>query len=155
MQAAGPVEFFDDRARLLRLVTRLTRQHEQGRERPWAVADAPADYIAAMLNGIGFVFIARLADVKPEYEAQARIQSLWVAIAVAVFVAVLVLVPDVRVFERYRYTALVLGLAFLLLPLAPIIGESRGGGRLWIVVGPLSFQPSEVAKVLLVAFFAS
>lgn len=118
-------------------------------------ADATLLPLAAMLNGLGFVFIARLADVRPEYEAQARIQSLWVAIAVGVFVAVLVLVPDVRVFERYRYTALILGLGFLLLPLAPVIGESRGGGRLWIALGPLSFQPSEVAKVLLVAFFAS
>ena len=77
------------------------------------------------------------------------------AIAVAVFVAVLAFVPDIRVFERYRYTALLLGLAFLLLPLVPVIGQTRGGGRLWVAVGPLSFQPSEVAKVLLVAFFAS
>ena len=111
--------------------------------------------LAAMLNGLGFVFIARLADVRPAYAAQARIQSVWVAIAVAVFVAVLAFVPDIRVFERYRYTALLLGLAFLLLPLVPVIGQTRGGGRLWVAVGPLSFQPSEVAKVLLVAFFAS
>lgn len=52
VQAAGPVEFYDDRERLLRLVTRLTERHEHSREQPWAVSDAPADYIKAMLNGI-------------------------------------------------------------------------------------------------------
>jgi cell division protein FtsW (lipid II flippase) len=31
---------------------------------------------------------------------------------------------------------------------------SRGGGRLWVAIGPLSFEPNEVAKVLLVALFA-
>jgi peptidoglycan glycosyltransferase len=120
-------------------------------------ADATLLPLAAMLNGIGFVFIARLADVpgREDYAAQARIQSLWVAIGVAVFIATLVVIRDVRVFERYRYTVLLLGLFFLLLPLAPGIGESRGGGRLWVALGTLSFQPSEVAKVLLVAFFAA
>ena len=43
----------------------------------------------------------------------------------------------------------------MLLPLFPVIGQSRGGGRLWVGIGPLSFEPSEIAKVLLVAFFAA
>lgn len=111
--------------------------------------------LAAMLNGIGFVFIARLADVNKDYRAQARLESVWVAIGVAVFVLTLVIVRDIRIFERYRYTALLLGVAFLLLPLAPKVGQSRGGGRLWVTLGPFSFEPSEIAKVLLVAFFAA
>ena len=86
-------------------------------------ADATLLPLAAMLNGIGFVMIARLADVNKDYAAQARIQSLWVAIGVGVFVLTLIVVRDVRVFERYRYTALLLGIAFLLLPLAPGIGR--------------------------------
>ena len=52
VQAAGRIEFHDDRERLLRLVTRLTERHEAGRDVPWAVSDAPSDYISAMLNGI-------------------------------------------------------------------------------------------------------
>jgi cell division protein FtsW (lipid II flippase) len=118
-------------------------------------ADGTLLPLVAMLNGIGFVFIARLADVRKDYAAQARIQSLWVAIGVGVFVLTLVFVRDIRIFERYKYTALLLGLLFLLLPLAPAIGEARGGGRLWVRFGTLSFEPSEIAKVLLVAFFAA
>lgn len=118
-------------------------------------ADGTLLPIAAMLNGIGFVMIARLAGGGKDYAQQARIQSVWVTIGIAVFVVTLIVVRDVRVFARYRYIALLLGLIFMLLPLAPGIGQSRGGGRLWVGLGPLSFEPSEIAKVLLVAFFAA
>ena len=46
------VEFFDDADRLLNVVTRLTSLHEQTRAVPWAVTDAPADFIKAQLRGI-------------------------------------------------------------------------------------------------------
>lgn len=48
----GPVEFFDDGERLLDVVTRLTNRHEESRAAPWAVGDAPADYIALLLRKI-------------------------------------------------------------------------------------------------------
>ena len=62
IHAYGPIEFFDDPDRLLALVTRLTQSHEGKRAAPWAVSDAPADYIRARLKGIvGFEMpIARL-----------------------------------------------------------------------------------------------
>ncbi|KMO41944.1 transcriptional regulator [Methylobacterium variabile] len=52
VHAYGPAEFFDDPARLLAVVTRLTERHEGARPAPWAVADAPADFVAAQLRGI-------------------------------------------------------------------------------------------------------
>jgi transcriptional regulator len=52
VHAHGVVRFFEDRARLLDVVTRLTERHEAGRAHPWAVADAPPDYVEAMLGGI-------------------------------------------------------------------------------------------------------
>ena len=118
-------------------------------------ADGTLLPLAAMLNGIGFVMIARLAGAGRDYPQQARAQSVWVTIGIGVFVVTLIVVRDVRIFERYRYIALLLGIGFMLLPLAPVIGQSRGGGRLWVGLGPLSFEPNEVAKVLLVAFFAA
>ena len=62
VHAHGPVTFFDDRDRLLDIVTRLTKLHEGRRAAPWAVTDAPADYIETMLKAIvGFeIPIARL-----------------------------------------------------------------------------------------------
>lgn len=58
----GTVDFFQDADRLLDLVTKLTDRHETRRAEPWAVSDAPPDYIQAHLKGIiGFELpIARL-----------------------------------------------------------------------------------------------
>ncbi|MBR1272438.1 FMN-binding negative transcriptional regulator [Bradyrhizobium sp. AUGA SZCCT0222] len=52
VHAYGPVEFFVEPERLLDAVTRLTNKQEGSRAKPWAVADAPADFIAAQLRGI-------------------------------------------------------------------------------------------------------
>jgi len=62
IHAAGPITFFDDPDRLLDVVTRLTEKQESGRAAPWAVSDAPADFVQGMLKGIvGFAIpLARL-----------------------------------------------------------------------------------------------
>jgi transcriptional regulator len=52
VEAKGPVEFFHDADRLLAAVKRLTSIHEAPRSSPWAVTDAPADFIASQLRGI-------------------------------------------------------------------------------------------------------
>ena len=52
VHAYGIAEFFDDAARLLDAVTRLTVRHESPRAEPWAVSDAPANFIDAQLRGI-------------------------------------------------------------------------------------------------------
>jgi transcriptional regulator len=52
VHAYGRADVFTDPARLLRVVTGLTDKHEASRAEPWAVSDAPADYIEKMLNGI-------------------------------------------------------------------------------------------------------
>ena len=57
--------------------------------------------------------------------------------------------------ERYRYSLALVGVVLLLLPLAPHIGEDVNGARLWVHIGPLSFQPEEFAKLALGIFFAS
>jgi transcriptional regulator len=52
VHAYGTIEFFDDKERLRDVVTRLTRRQEEARAEPWAVTDAPADFIDMMLKGI-------------------------------------------------------------------------------------------------------
>lgn len=105
--------------------------------------------LVAVLNGIGFVTISRLdRDL-------ARIQAGWTAAGVATFVLTLFAVRRVRTLERFRYTFLFLGIVALLLPVAPGVGKTINGARLWVHLGPLNFQPGEAAKVLLVIFFAA
>lgn len=52
VQGRGRLRAIEDTAWLRAFVTRLTDRHEQGRAQPWAVADAPADYLDAMLRAI-------------------------------------------------------------------------------------------------------
>ncbi|WP_336066685.1 FMN-binding negative transcriptional regulator [Nitratireductor rhodophyticola] len=52
VQARGPIEFFDDEARLRGVVERLTTLHEKGRAEIWSVSDAPEKFIMGQLRGI-------------------------------------------------------------------------------------------------------
>ena len=104
--------------------------------------------MAGLLNGIGYVFIARIdRDL-------AGLQAVWTAFGVGAFCLTLFLVRRARDLERFRYTFALLGIGLLLLPLAPGIGRSINGSRIWIRLGGASFQPGEVAKLALALFFA-
>lgn len=52
VHAYGPVEFFEEEARLRDAVTRLTDLYEHPRSDPWAVTDAPERFVDAQLRGI-------------------------------------------------------------------------------------------------------
>lgn len=115
--------------------------------------------IASLLNGIGVVVIRRLdyayAARSTRADQNAPQQLVWTAISIVVFVLVLFVVRDHRTIDRYRYTLMAIGLALLLLPAVPGVGRTINGARLWVRLGPVSFQPSELAKLALIAFFAS
>jgi len=52
VHARGPIEFFDDEARLRDVVERLTNLHEAERPEVWSVSDAPAPFLRGQLRGI-------------------------------------------------------------------------------------------------------
>ena len=68
-------------------------------------------------------------------------------------IATLVLVPNIDELAEYKFTIGIAGIALLLLPM--LIGTARGGSKLWLVIGPFSFQPGELAKILIVLFLAA
>ncbi len=116
---------------------------------------------AAFLSAVGFTEIYRInGDL-------AAIQRWSLLIAAAAAAGTLLLLADtgVEVLRKYRYLALAVGVALLLLPLLPdswiLHGATINGSRLWVqVVVPgtartLSFQPGEIAKVLITVFLAS
>lgn len=104
---------------------------------------------AAVLAGLGYAMIFRLNS------GLAGEQLAWILVGLGLFALTLVLVRDHRSLDSYTYTIGLLGLGFLLLPIAPGIGRTINGARLWVHVGPISFQPSEIGKVLIVVFLAS
>jgi cell division protein FtsW (lipid II flippase) len=118
-------------------------------------ADALLLPIAVLLNGIGYVFIVRLADDIPNARALPGLQANWTFLGVAAFVGTLLVVRRIRDLDRYRYTLMLVGVGLLLMPLLPVIGRVVNGSRIWIRLGPVSFQPGEFAKIALAVFFAS
>ena len=119
----------------------------------WLVPDCNAVVlpVAALLNGIGYVVIARWNQFYP-YRGEAPNQALWTAIGVGAYVATMLIVRHSRDLERYRYLLLLLAGILLVLPLgfSPI-----NGARLWVHLGSIRFQPVELSKILLCIFFAS
>ncbi|MDQ1288175.1 MAG: hypothetical protein QG622_1740 [Actinomycetota bacterium] len=112
--------------------------------------------IATAINGLGLVVIHRLdlAEKRPIMESFAMRQMIWTGLGIGACVAVIWFVRDHRGLARYTYTAMAVGLALLLLPLVPFLGRQIYGARIWIGIGPLSFQPGELAKIVLAVFFA-
>ncbi|UDY23631.1 FtsW/RodA/SpoVE family cell cycle protein [Nocardioides sp. Kera G14] len=113
--------------------------------------------IVAALNGLGLAVIHRIdlahveAGTHTDFAAK---QLFWMTLGVALFVATLFFLTDHRNLQRFTYTSGLAAVVLLLLPMAPGIGRNVNGARIWIHLGSLSFQPGEVAKVLLVISFA-
>jgi cell division protein FtsW (lipid II flippase) len=112
--------------------------------------------IVTLLNGLGLVMIHRLdiAHGRSISGGLALKQLTWSALAVAIAAVVLVVLRDHRTLRRYTFTAAVVGFGLLILPLVPGIGRTVNGSRIWIGVGAFTFQPGEVAKIVLAVFFA-
>lgn len=113
------------------------------------LADPALFPTAGVLTGLGFAMIFRLSG------GLAAEQATWVAVGLAAFCGTLLFVRDHRQLDAYTYTIGLLGIGLLLLPIVPGIGRTINGARLWVSIGPIGFQPSEIAKVLLVVFLAS
>ncbi len=118
--------------------------------RKWAPNADPALLpITFALSGIGIAFVTRLApNVAPR-------QLMWLFAGVAVLVILLVLVKSLDKLAQYKYTLMILGVLLLLSPMLPVIGQEINGSRLWLSLGPFSFQPGEIAKICIVLFLAA
>ena len=103
--------------------------------------------IVFILSGIGITFVTRLA---PE---DAVGQVVWLFVSVAAMVATLFFVPNLDRLKDYKFTLGLAGVALLLMP--AIFGTEIYGSKLWIRIGGFSFQPGELAKILIVLFLAA
>ncbi|WP_062210343.1 FtsW/RodA/SpoVE family cell cycle protein [Demequina oxidasica] len=109
------------------------------------------------LNGIGIAMIRRIDFAYAERGRDTtfgNVQIGWAILGIALMIGVILLVRDHRVLRRYTYTAGLVGLIGLLLPLFPVIGTEINGARIWIHLFGRSLQPAEFAKIALVIFFA-
>ncbi|CAN5600411.1 cell shape-determining peptidoglycan glycosyltransferase RodA [soil metagenome] len=105
--------------------------------------------LAALLAAFGLVMIYRI-----DAELALRQAGVFV-IGLVLFCATVVFLRDHHALERYRYLIAASGIALLVMPRLPGIGEQVNGAFLAVTVGPVSFQPAEFAKIAIIVFLAS
>lgn len=113
--------------------------------------------LAFLLNGLGIAMIYRLdlAEITRGGEDLFAERQVWLSCFAMLVAAIVVrLVRNPLVLRRFPYLAGAAAVVLLLLPAAPVIGRTFNGATLWIAIGDLSFQPGEIAKILLAIFFA-
>jgi cell division protein FtsW (lipid II flippase) len=113
--------------------------------------------LAFLINGLGIAMIYRLdlAEASRGGTALFAERQVWLTLIAMIGAAAIVrFVPNHIKLRRYPFIAGIAGLLLLILPALPVIGQTRNGATLWIALGDLSFQPGEIAKILLAVFFA-
>jgi cell division protein FtsW (lipid II flippase) len=112
----------------------------------------------AAIGGVGLVMLNRLPQDLLGMQAfgfqlgMAATQLFWFAVGVSAMVAVAVFFRDDSVLRHYKYTWALAGAALLVITF--LFGREVNGARLWIYIGPVSFQPGEAIKIVLVIFIA-
>lgn len=81
-------------------------------------------------------------------------RQLWYLVAGLLLIwAIAMLAPNPEVLAPYRYTILTAG--FGLLAVTGLLGTEIQGARLWLSIGPVVIQTTELAKLALIVFLAS
>ena len=106
---------------------------------------------ALVLVGLMMILSATLNNYRSPFFFFTR-QLLWVGLGVASFFVFSRL--DYKRLKGFSYGLILIVIALLVAVLIPGVGISAGGSARWLGVGPFSFQPSELAKLVLVLFAA-
>lgn len=114
----------------------------------WPLADPFLLPIGATLAALGQVMTSRL---EPSLGPR---QGIWVLVGLAAM-ALVALLPSIEWLRQYRYTWATLAILLQVLTLVFGRDPNGSGAALWFMVGPVSVQPTEVVKLLLVVFIAA
>ncbi|WP_103501884.1 MULTISPECIES: FtsW/RodA/SpoVE family cell cycle protein [Streptomyces] len=116
--------------------------------------------VTVLLCGLGLVLMDRLDQsyavrYPGNYQALpvAPMQAVWTVIGIALMIGVVIVLKHHRVLQRYTYLGMAVAMLLLIAP--AFFGADQFGAKRWISLGPLSVQPGEFVKVMIVVFFAS
>lgn len=101
----------------------------------------PLALLALSTIGVCFIYSAQLATGLTQWKVQVG----WMIGGALVYTVVALV--DYEFWLKYAHWVYVASMILLLAVLVPGIGSERYGARRWIDFGPVSFQPSELAKL--------
>ncbi len=122
--------------------------------------DLPFLMLTLMLLGIGLIMVLSASYASAYYDTDVSTPYYyfrWQLLVGAAGVAGLYLVSRIN-YQTWRWLSVfVLGgsIFLLVLVLIPGIGVDNNGAQRWISVGPISLQPSEIAKLGVVLYFSA
>jgi len=114
--------------------------------------------IVMILLALGVVILASASSVRGEtyfLDAQYFLKRQLIWLGVALLVCAFCARVDYQVWRKLAFPIALLTLLMLAIVLIPGIGVRVGGSRRWLHLGPVSFQPSEAAKLALVILFSA
>ena len=107
-------------------------------------------FILIFASVLAVVGVAMLYRINPNTAIK---QLIWIALGIIGYILIVVILPDLKSFAKYKNVYMIITL--VLMPLALIFGTEQIGAKNWILIGPISFQPSEFAKIALVLYLAA
>ncbi|MDR1132210.1 MAG: putative lipid II flippase FtsW [Oscillospiraceae bacterium] len=123
--------------------------------------DVPFLMLTLLLLGVGVVMVLSASyasayyDLSKETGGNATYYFTRQLVFALVGVAVMLAASRVPLKLYSRFSLWVLGAAVVLLAAVLVIGSAGGGGTRWILVGGISIQPSEIAKIGVILSFAT
>ncbi len=103
--------------------------------------------IVTLLTGVGLLMIYRLS------ENLATTQVVWILAGSGALLLTILFFRDYQKLFAYKYLLALAAVGLIASTFTPL-GYEVNGARLWLQVGPVSFQPSEFARIALIVFFA-
>ena len=107
-------------------------------------------FILIFESVLAVVGVAMLYRINPNTAIK---QLIWIALGIIGYILIVVILPDLKSFAKYKNVYMIITL--VLMPLDLIFGTEQFGAKNWILIGPISFQPSEFAKIALVLYLAA
>lgn len=113
-------------------------------------------FIALVLSGIIVLYAASYYNAQDKGSPLSEVYSQLMGIAAGVVLMIFLLKIDYRILAKTQIATTLLGICIVLLILVavPGIGKMINGSRRWLRLGPVSFQPSELAKYAVILHLA-
>lgn len=113
-------------------------------------------FLALLLSGLIVLYAASYYNAQDRGNALSEVVSQLLGIAAGSVLMLFLLHMDYRILQRARICGalLILSLVLLVLVAIPGVGSMVNGSRRWLRIGPIGFQPSEVAKYAVILYLA-